>query len=65
MPKPRKQQISLDATPHYHCVSRCARRAFQCGTDTSTGECYEDRRGWLEGRLLVILLVGPFSKAQI
>ena len=52
MPKPRKQQVSVEATPYYHCVSRCVRRAFLCGTDTSTGESYEHRRGWLENKLL-------------
>lgn len=52
MPKPRKQQVSLEATPYYHCVSRCVRRAFLCGTDHVSGQCYEHRRGWLEDKLL-------------
>jgi hypothetical protein len=52
MPKPRKQQVSVEATPYYHCVSRCVRRAFLCGTDSVTGQSYEHRRTWLEERIL-------------
>ncbi len=52
MPKPRYAQISLDATPYYHCIARCVRRAFLCGFDIATGENYDYRRQWLEDKLL-------------
>ena len=52
MTKARKCLISVDATPYYHCVSRCVRRAFLCGTDDHSGKSYEHRRGWLEDKLL-------------
>ena len=46
------QQVSLEDTPYYHCISRCVRRAFLCGEDSVTGENYEHRKSWVVEKLV-------------
>ncbi len=57
MPQSRKSQVNLMATPYYHCISRCVRRAFLCGEDEVTGKSYEHRREWVETKLLFLSTV--------
>ena len=42
-----------------HCINRCVRRCFLCGTDPVTGKNYEHRKAWLEERLE--FLAGQFG----
>ena len=57
MPRPRYAQVSLDATSYYHCASRCVRRAFLCGVDSTSGSSFEHRRQWVEEKLLDLTLL--------
>ena len=48
----RSQLINLEATPYYHCISRCVRRAFLCGFDRYSNQSYEHRREWVESLMM-------------
>src|SRR5579862_7072835 len=52
MPRlPRKFIFDESEPGIYHCINRCVRRAFLCGTDPVTGECFEHRKVALQERL--------------
>lgn len=51
MTYPRHTQISLAATPYYHCVARCVRRAWLWGFDSYAGKDYSHRKDWVLDRL--------------
>jgi REP element-mobilizing transposase RayT len=54
MTRPRSELISLADTPYYHITARCVRRAFLCGTDHYSGQCYEHRRQWVVDRIRLL-----------
>jgi REP element-mobilizing transposase RayT len=51
MATPRRLQVSPEATPYYHCISRCVRRAYLCGEDRLTQRRFDHRKQWLVERL--------------
>jgi len=57
MPEPRYRQVSIEDTPYYHCISRCVRRAFLCGSDPLSGFNFEHRRQWIVDRIKLMCSV--------
>jgi len=51
MTRSRDSIINIEATPYYHCICRCVRRAFLCGEDKFSGQNFEHRRQWVVDRL--------------
>ena len=47
MTRARYQQVSLQDTHYYHCISRCVRRAYLCGDDPVSGKNFDHRKRWL------------------
>ncbi|MFA0441910.1 transposase [Vibrio sp. 10N.222.51.C12] len=54
MTQARSTQVSLQDTAHYHCISRCVRRAFLCGEDAYSGKSFEHRRLWIVERVRLL-----------
>ncbi len=51
MTVPRKEIFIPTEVGHYHCISRCVRRAHLCGFDRLTGRSFNHRREWIRKRL--------------
>jgi REP element-mobilizing transposase RayT len=47
----RKEIVDESDVGVYHCVSRCVRRAFLCGTDGYTGRNFDHRKAWFQERM--------------
>ncbi len=48
----RRNLISLEDTPYYHCYVRCVRQAFLFGDDKYTRVNYDHRREWIREKIL-------------
>lgn len=51
MTRARKEQVCLEATPYYHCICRCVRRAFLFGEDKHSGQNFDHRKQWVVDKI--------------
>ena len=47
----RKNLVSLQDTPYYHCIGRCVRRAWLWGPAAYSGKDSSHRKRWVVERL--------------
>jgi putative transposase len=47
----RKMQVDPEATPFYHVITRCVRRAWLCGYDGVTKRDFSHRKAWVVDKL--------------
>jgi REP element-mobilizing transposase RayT len=47
----RRDIVDEEHVGVYHCIARCVRRAFLCGTDSYSGRDYGHRKAWIVDRL--------------
>jgi hypothetical protein len=57
----RKNLVSLQDTPYYHCIARCVRRAWLWGTDEYAGRDYSHRKQWVIERLTQLCGIFPIE----
>ena len=63
MTRPRATLVSPADTPYYHCIGRCVRRAFLCGTDVLTGRNFDHRKLLILARLSLLAEVFAIDRA--
>ena len=51
MTQARERLIDIQATPYYHVINRCVRRAYLCGEDPYSGNNYAHRRQWIADKI--------------
>jgi REP element-mobilizing transposase RayT len=57
----RKNLVSLQDTPYYHCIARCVRRAWLWGHDEYAGRNYSHRKQWVIERLEQLCSIFPIE----
>ena len=62
MPTARKNLVAMSATPYYHCIGRCVRRAFLWGKDDFSGRDFSHRKAWMTERLNALTRASAITK---